>query len=64
MQILFTESFQRDVRQLSANQRQQLFDAILLLPAAFGQPHQHAGLGLRKLHPAASSRPAAAAICG
>lgn len=50
MRILLTERFQRDVRDLDAGQRRAVFDAILALPAAMGDPHTHAGLGLRKLH--------------
>ena len=50
MRILLTERFQRDVRDLDAGQRRAVFDAILALPAALGDPHTHAGLGLRKLH--------------
>jgi hypothetical protein len=30
--------------------RQQLTEAVTQLPAALGQPHRHAGLGLRKIH--------------
>jgi mRNA-degrading endonuclease YafQ of YafQ-DinJ toxin-antitoxin module len=50
MKVLLTERFQRDVRDLDAGQRRAAFDAILALPAAMGDPHTHAGLGLRKLH--------------
>ena len=50
MRILLTERFQRDVRDLDDGQRRAVFDAILALPAAMGDPHTHAGLGLRKLH--------------
>jgi mRNA-degrading endonuclease YafQ of YafQ-DinJ toxin-antitoxin module len=50
MRILLTERFQRDVRDLDDGQRRAVFDAILALPAAVGDPHTHAGLGLRKLH--------------
>ncbi len=50
MRILLTERFQRDVRDIDDGQRRAVFDAILALPAAMGQPHVHAGVGLRKLH--------------
>jgi len=50
MRILLTERFQRDVRDLDDGQRRAVFDAILALPAAVGDQHTHAGLGLRKLH--------------
>jgi len=45
-----TERFQHDVKDLDDGQRRAVFDAILALPAALGDPHTHAGLGLRKLH--------------
>jgi hypothetical protein len=50
MRVLLTERFLRDVRDLDDGQRRAVFDAILALPAAVGDPHTHAGLGLRKLH--------------
>ena len=50
MRIALTERFQRDVRGLDGNAREALFDTILGLPAAVGNVHRHAGLGLRKLH--------------
>ena len=28
-----------------------MFDSVLSLPRAVGDPHTHAGLGIRKLHP-------------
>lgn len=50
MKILLTERFQRDVRDLDEGQGRAVFAAMLALPAAMGDPHTHAGLGLRKLH--------------
>jgi mRNA-degrading endonuclease YafQ of YafQ-DinJ toxin-antitoxin module len=50
MKVLLTERFQRDVTDLDGDQRRALFDAILALPRALGDPHAHAGLGIRKLH--------------
>ncbi len=50
MRLALTERFQRDVRALSEGERAAVFDALLALPAAFGDPHLHAGLGLRKVH--------------
>ena len=50
MRIALTERFQRDVGGLSRDQRAALFESILALPRSIGQPHLHAGLGLRKLH--------------
>lgn len=50
MRIALTERFQGDARGLEEGQRKPVFDAILALPGAFGAPHLHAGLGIRKLH--------------
>ena len=50
MKLALTERFQEDVRGLPAEQRAVL-EALLSLPRALGQPHRHAGLGIRKLHP-------------
>jgi mRNA-degrading endonuclease YafQ of YafQ-DinJ toxin-antitoxin module len=50
MKVLLTERFQRDARDLDDEQRRALFDVILSLPRAMGDPHTHAGLGIRKLH--------------
>jgi hypothetical protein len=50
VRVLLTERFQRDVRSLDDEQRRAVFDAILGLPRAMGDPHTHAGLGIRKLH--------------
>ena len=50
MRLALTESFQRDVGDLAADQRAAVFEVILALPAALGEPNAHAGLGLRKLH--------------
>ena len=50
MKVALGEGFQRDVRGLSESQRPAVFEAILALPRALGDPHLHAGLGMRKLH--------------
>ncbi len=50
MRVALTERFQRDVRALSADRRAAVFECILSLPRAIGEPHLHAGLGVRKLH--------------
>jgi mRNA-degrading endonuclease YafQ of YafQ-DinJ toxin-antitoxin module len=50
MRIALTERFQHDVRDLPQAQRAALFDVILALPRAVGEPHLHAGTGLRKIH--------------
>ena len=50
MNIALTERFQRDVRDLEEEQRAAVFEAILSLPRAIGEPHLHSGLGIRKLH--------------
>jgi mRNA-degrading endonuclease YafQ of YafQ-DinJ toxin-antitoxin module len=51
MRVALAEAFQRDVRGLSEAHRLAVFDAMLSLPRALGDPHAHAGLGIRKLHP-------------
>jgi mRNA-degrading endonuclease YafQ of YafQ-DinJ toxin-antitoxin module len=50
MRVALTERFQRDVAALSAAERAAAFDALLALPKLLGDPHAHAGIGLRKLH--------------
>jgi hypothetical protein len=36
---------------LGQSQKQACWEAISELPSAFGQPHRHLGLGIRKLRP-------------
>ena len=50
MKVALTERFQRTVRDLDDAKRAAVFDSILALPRALGDPHAHAGLGIRKLH--------------
>jgi mRNA-degrading endonuclease YafQ of YafQ-DinJ toxin-antitoxin module len=50
MKVALGEAFQRDVRGLSETRRLAVFDAMLSVPRALGDPHIHAGLGIRKLH--------------
>jgi mRNA-degrading endonuclease YafQ of YafQ-DinJ toxin-antitoxin module len=50
MRVALAEGFLRDVRTLSDAQRLALFEAMLALPRAVGDPRVHAGLGIRKLH--------------
>jgi mRNA-degrading endonuclease YafQ of YafQ-DinJ toxin-antitoxin module len=50
MRVALAEGFQRDVRGLSEAHRLAVFDAMLALPRALGDPHSHAGLGIRKIH--------------
>ncbi len=50
MRVALSEGFQRDVRALAEAHRLAVFDAMLSLPRALGDPHAHAGLGIRKLH--------------
>ena len=50
MRIALSERFQRDVRDLDPQERAAVFEALLALPAALGDAHAHAGLGIRKLH--------------
>ena len=50
MKLALAERFQRDVRALEGEQRALVFETILALPGALGEPRRHAGLGIRKLH--------------
>ena len=50
MNLALTERFQRDVRDLEEEQRAAVFETILSLLRAIGEPHLHSGLGIRKLH--------------
>ena len=50
MRIALSERFQSDVAGLEDDARAAVFDAILALPRAMGEPHRHAGLGLRRIH--------------
>jgi mRNA-degrading endonuclease RelE of RelBE toxin-antitoxin system len=50
MRLALTERFQRAARDLDERRRAVVFDALLAPPRALGEPHAHAGLGIRKLH--------------
>ena len=50
MKIVLAERFQRDVRTLPEDRLSPVFQAILSLPKAMGEPHIHSGLGIRKIH--------------
>lgn len=47
--IDFTGRFQSEARSLSRDQCAQLEEVLDRLAAAFGQPHRHTGLGIRRL---------------
>jgi mRNA-degrading endonuclease YafQ of YafQ-DinJ toxin-antitoxin module len=50
MKLALTDCFQRDVRDLATDRKAALFDVMLSLPRAIGEPHLHSGLGIRKIH--------------
>ncbi len=50
MKVALVEGFQRDARALPAREQAAVFEVLLALPRRLGDPHAHAGLGLRKLH--------------
>jgi mRNA-degrading endonuclease YafQ of YafQ-DinJ toxin-antitoxin module len=50
MKLALTERFQRDVLDLATDRKAALFDVMLSLPRAIGEPHLHSGLGIRKIH--------------
>lgn len=49
MRILQTKRAAAQVAALSGNARTELLRRLAALPAAFGRPHAHSGLGLRQL---------------
>ena len=51
MKLLLMERFQRDLAELSEEDRARCFERLMSLPRGMGAPHSHAGLGIRKLHP-------------
>ena len=50
MKIVLAERFQREVRTLPEDRLSAVFQSILSLPKALGEPHMHSGLGIRKIH--------------
>lgn len=50
MRLALTERFQRDVSAIPKDRKAAVFDSLLSLPRAMGEPHLHSGLGIRKLH--------------
>lgn len=51
MTIFSRPSFERAFRKLSSQAQAEIKTRALLLPEAFGKPHIHAGLGVRKVGP-------------
>ena len=49
LEIEISARFKSDARSLSGEQLDQIDTALALLPNAFGQPHRHSGLGIRRL---------------
>lgn len=49
LEIEFTGRFRDEARSLPEDQFGRLEEALGQLPAAFGQPHLHSGLGIRRL---------------
>ena len=49
MTVLSRPSFERAFKALSPETQAQVRSAATLLPEAFGKPHVHQGLGVRKL---------------
>jgi mRNA-degrading endonuclease RelE of RelBE toxin-antitoxin system len=47
--VEFDHSLLEQIRALPKPQRREVGEAIVAIQAAFGQPYQHTGLGLRKL---------------
>ena len=51
MNLHLSAQFLADLERLEPRERSRVLDALLALPAAFRHPHQHSGLGIRKIHP-------------
>ena len=51
MRISFQERFRRACRSLTIQDQAALLRVFLELGSSLGRPHEHSGLGLRKLHP-------------
>ena len=49
MKILARTSYRRAAKKLTASERAEVNAAIARIPELFGYPHQHEGLGLRRL---------------
>ena len=52
MNLSFLDRFRRQCRAASSQDRAAILKLILDLEIALANPHEHSGLGLRKLHPA------------
>ena len=50
MRIALSHRIQRQLEHAPQDLREQLAVAVKQLPRALGQPHRHAGLGVRKIH--------------
>ncbi|HVM62906.1 MAG TPA: hypothetical protein VMV72_18740 [Verrucomicrobiae bacterium] len=50
MRIALSRRMQRQLERAPLDLREQLADAVKEFPQALGQPHRHAGLGIRKIH--------------
>jgi hypothetical protein len=50
MKIQLTERAQADLLSIEDDQRAPLFDALLQIPRAFRNLHEHTGLSPRKIH--------------
>jgi mRNA-degrading endonuclease YafQ of YafQ-DinJ toxin-antitoxin module len=50
MRVALTQRFQSDVIARTDAERAAVMTVLLALPKALGRPHDHAGLGLRKIH--------------
>jgi hypothetical protein len=51
LEIEFSPPFRSAIKALSEDQRFRVSAAVAMLPQAFGFPHRHAGLGIRRLRP-------------
>lgn len=51
MNIVLLERFQKDLETLAEEDRARCIKLIVEVPKVMGKPHEHSGIGLRKIHP-------------
>jgi len=51
LRVVLNPSGQADLARLPADDRNDTIAALRKIPAAFGRPHAHSGIGLRQLRP-------------
>ena len=49
MKVLYRSSFKRAFKKLTPTQQDEVREAVTRFPVAFGNPHAHAGIGIRRV---------------